>query len=110
MTVLTIRASHTVAAYTPPSSQDDVQEEGLDEGMIIAIAVGASVGALLFVIIFFYGAVVYSNSLKPVMSAAHAGRFGTSPDGHRAATSGSRFNRSTNGSGWQLWKWIAFTR
>ena len=79
--VLTIRASPTVAAYTPPSSQDDVQEEGLDEGMIIAIAVGASVGALLFVIIFFYGAVVYSNSLKPVMSAAHAGRFGTSPDG-----------------------------
>ena len=81
MTVLTIRASPTVAAYTPPSSQDDVQEEGLDEGMIIAIAVGASVGALLFVIIFFYGAVVYSNSLKPVMSATHAGRFGTSPDG-----------------------------
>ena len=81
VTVLTIRASPTVAAYTPPSSQDDVQEEGLDEGMIIAIAVGASVGALLFVIIFFYGAVVYSNSLKPVMSATHAGRFGTSPDG-----------------------------
>ena len=79
--VLTIRTSPTVAAYTPPSSQDDVQEEGLDEGMIIAIAVGASVGALLFVIIFFYGMFVYSNSLKPVMSAAHAGRFGTSPDG-----------------------------
>ena len=79
--VLTIRTSPTVAAYTPPSSQDDVQEEGLDEGMIIAIAVGASVGALLFVIIFFYGMFVYSNSLKPVLSAAHAGRFGTSPDG-----------------------------
>lgn len=60
VTVITIRTSPTVAAYTPPS--EDYQKDGLGVGIIIAIAIGASVATLVVLCIFYY---YYRHAAKP---------------------------------------------
>ena len=60
VTVITIRTSPTVAAYTPPS--EDYQKDGLGVGIIIAIAIGASVATLVVLCIFYY---YYRQAAKP---------------------------------------------
>jgi hypothetical protein len=61
VTVITIRTSPTVAAYTPPS--EDYQKDGLGVGIIIAIAIGASVATLVVLCIFYY--MYHRHAAKP---------------------------------------------